>query len=127
MRILRDIYCPGCDAFREDVFVEGDDYPDCRRCKAPMRNAITKINADIYGGPTYHPALDMTFASKGDYRKYMREKRLVEVGDKQGGARNEDYRGLGKRFSYRGKGNRSGSDYAETREHSVTAPPVRGR
>lgn len=116
MSILRDLYCPGCDAMQIDVFVDGEDYPLCKDCAEPMRNAITKINADIWGGPQYHPALDMHFASKGEYRAYMREKKLVEVGDKVHGSRNEDYLGLGKRFDYKGKKNRSGSDYAERRD-----------
>lgn len=121
MSILRDLYCPGCDAMQIDVFVDGEDYPLCKDCAEPMRNAITKINADIWGGPQYHPALDMHFASKGEYRAYMREKKLVEVGDKVHGSRNEDYLGLGKRFDYKGKKNRSGSDYAERRDRRTSA------
>ena len=120
--ILRDIYCPGCDDLRVDVFVDGDDYPGCGRCGQPMRNAITKINADAYGGPTYHPALDMTFDSKSDYRLYMKEKGLMEAGDPVRGARNMDGLNLGKRFSYKGQKNRSGGDYAETRKHRVVTP-----
>lgn len=120
--ILRDVYCPGCDAMRYDVFVEGDDYPDCKLCDQQMKNAITKINADAWGGPQYHPALDMTFDSKSDLRLYMKEKGLRECGDPVKGARNTDYLGLGKRFSYKGQKNRSGGDYAETRKHRVVAP-----
>ena len=123
MSILRDIYCPACDLLVEDVFVDGDDFPFCEGCKVQMRNAITKINADITGGPFYHPALDMDFGSKSEYRGYLKSKRLMECGDKVGGARNEDYLGLGKRFSYKGKQNRSGGDYSETRKHRTVTPP----
>ena len=106
----------------EDVFVDGDEYPTCGRCAVQMKNAITKINADIWGAPQYHPALDMTFASKSDLRAHLKSRNLMEAGDKVGGARNEDYLGLGKRFSYKGKQNRSGRDYAETRKERAPVP-----
>ena len=125
--ILRDLYCPGCGHERTDVFVEGDAYPYCKSCGTRMRNHITKINADITGGPFYHPALDMDFASKSDYRAHLKSRNLMECGDKVGGARNQEYLGLGKRFSYRGNGKRSGSDYAETRKHRVVSPLVGGK
>ena len=121
--ILRDIYCPGCDAMEVDVFIHGDSYPDCETCKQPMRNAITKINADAWGGPQYHPALDMTFDSKSDYRLHMKMNNLMDAGDPVRGARNSDYLGLGKRFSFAGQKNRSGKDYAEPRTHRTLAKP----
>lgn len=119
--ILRDLYCPGCDKTERDQFIEDEEYPPCGRCGKRMKNWITKVNTDTWGGPQYHPALDMHFASKSDLRKYMKERKLVEAGDKVGGARNEDYLGLGKRFSYEGKLNRSGTDYAETRKERTLA------
>lgn len=123
MAILRDLNCPSCDRTRRDVLVEGESYPKCR-CGARMKNWITKVNADAWGGPQYHPALDRTFSSKSELRAYMKSRNLMECGDRVGGARNEDYLKLGKRFSYRGQRTRNGRDYAETRSHRTLAKPV---
>lgn len=123
--ILRDLYCPGCDREKRDVFVDGD-YPICD-CGTRMRNWITQINADIWGGPQYHPALDKYFSTKGDLKKYMKEHRLVEAGDPVGGSRNEDYLRLGKRYSFAGQRNRSSRDYAERRDVRTLAPLVSKR
>lgn len=113
----RDLFCRRCDREEYDVYLEGLDYPRCP-CGNRMETLFRCSPAmDIYGGPQYHPALDITFASKSEMRAYLKSKGLMECGDPVHGARNEDGLRLGKLYSYAGQATRSSRDYAEPKSH----------
>ena len=94
MRIL-DLRCAECGNEEIDVCITGDIYPPCG-CGGEMKFLPSKLNSDVWGGPTYFKSLDMTFDSKSDLKRHLKENDLSECGDRVGGARTEDHLRCGK-------------------------------
>ena len=99
MPILDDYECEQCG--RRDSGWRDELHP-C--CGAPMRRLIGGTRCHEPRGEIYDPTLPGTgrFSSRSAMRSYMKRNGYEEMGDKVGGARNEDHRNLGKLFSYPG-------------------------
>jgi len=89
---VHDLICHACDAVERDVYVAMCVYPKCQRCGGERTWMPAKMTADVWGGPRYNAAFDMTFASKSKERAHAKKLGLEQCGDRVGGARNEYHR-----------------------------------
>ncbi len=98
MPILDTYVCDECGDDRTGW--RDDEWPDC--CDKAMRRLFC-TNHFEWGGPRHYRELrDEPFESRSDMARWAKESGLECVGDKKGGARNEDHRNLGKIHSYKG-------------------------
>lgn len=98
MAILDAYVCDQCgheqDGWRDE------EWPD--HCDHAMRRLFC-TNSFEWGGPRlYRELRDEPFQSRSEMNRWAKDLGLECVGDKQGGARNEDHRNLGKITSYKG-------------------------
>ena len=98
MPILDGFICDNCGEQRDGW----RDEPRPRCCRDEMRK-IFCTNTFEWGGPRrYRELRDEPFKSRSELNAWAKANNLEQVGDKVGGARNEDHRNLGKHFSYKG-------------------------
>lgn len=105
MAVLNDYQCPECG--REDSDVWSDSVERC--CGKEMRLLMPRLHAFEWGGPRTHIHLrDEPFASRSELKQYEKDNGLVlsESSEKVGGARNDEYEGMGKTYSYKGASGR---------------------
>ena len=97
--MLDDYLCETCNSRSEGW---RDDPPRCRNCNRPMQRLIGGHNFE-WGSPRLYRTLrEEPFSSRSEKNEWAKSNGFSEAGDKVGGARNEEHRGLGKLFSYPG-------------------------
>lgn len=113
MAVLKDFYCPKCEAEFVDRWT--DDPPSC--CGKTCRPLIAAPRNFEWGGPRQYLHLrDEPFQSKSELNAWAKKKGLglYESSERVGGARNDMYEGVGKIFSYKGSSSRQNRLYSES-------------
>jgi len=87
---IHDLRCKRCEQIELDVVVHDRPYPRCT-CGGERDWVPSKMRTDSWGQSRYFKSLDMTFDSKSSLKAYMKKEGIIEAGDRQGGARNEDH------------------------------------
>jgi len=98
MPILDGYVCDSCGEQRDG----GRDEAIPRCCRKEMRRLFC-TNTFEWGGPRqYRELREEPFSSRSELNSWAKSNGLEPMGDKVGGARNEDHRRLGKLHSYKG-------------------------
>lgn len=101
MAVLNDYACDTCG--HEDHDVWSDSIQDC--CGVKMRLLMPHLHSFEWGGPrTYTHIREEPFSSRSELDQWAKDKgmQLGESSEKVGGARNDDYEGMGRTYSYKG-------------------------
>ena len=98
MPILDSYVCDGCGVGERGW--RGDEWPEC--CGDEMRREFCTNTTEWGGSRVYKALRSEPFESRSDLDKWAKDRGLVCVGDKVGGARNEEHRNLGKIYSHKG-------------------------